>query len=193
MITEITGLQIVNGGQTTASLANAIIVDKARANNLENIFVPMKLSVVDPEDAAVLIPEISRYANSQNKVSEADFFSNSPFHIRMEEISRRLLAPAVNGNQYRTHWYYERTRGQYKQDQAKMTKSAKDKFRMENPPKQVITKTDLSKYYNLYQMKPDKVSLGAQKNFIQFANWAADEWKIMKRFSMMNFIQKSFA
>lgn len=42
-------------------------------------------------------------------------------------------------------------------------------------------------------MKPDKVSLGAQKNFIQFANWAADEWKIMKRFSMMNFIQKSFA
>lgn len=177
LITEITGLQIVNGGQTTASLANAIIVDKTRANNLENIFVPMKLSVVDPEDAAVLIPEISRYANSQNKVSEADFFSNSPFHIRMEEISRRLLAPAVNGNQYRTHWYYERTRGQYKQDQAKMTKSAKDKFRMENPPKQVITKTDLSKYYNLYQMKPDKVSLGAQKNFIQFANWAADEWK----------------
>lgn len=176
MITEITGLQIVNGGQTTASLANALIKDKARANNLQNIYVPMKLSVVSPEKAVTLIPDIARFANSQNKVSEADFFSNSPFHIRMEEISRRLIAPAVDGNQFGTHWYYERARGQYRQEQAKMTKAEKKKFQMENPKRQMFTKTDLAKYYNIYQMMPDKVSLGAQKNFIEFAKWAGEQW-----------------
>lgn len=176
MITEITGLQIVNGGQTTASLANALIKDKARANNLQNIYVPMKLSVVSPENAVTLIPDIARFANSQNKVSEADFFSNSPFHIRMEEISRRLIAPAVDGNQFGTHWYYERARGQYRQEQAKMTEAEKKKFQMENPKRQMFTKTDLAKYYNIYQMMPDKVSLGAQKNFIQFAKWAGEQW-----------------
>lgn len=177
MITELTGLQIVNGGQTTASLAAALVNDKARANDLKNIFVPMKLSVVSAEDAMTLIPDIARYANSQNKVSEADFFSNSPFHIRIETISRRLLAPAVNGNQYGTHWYYERARGQYRQAQFKMTSAQQKKFRMENPKNQVITKTDLAKYYNIYKMKPDTVSLGAQKNFIQFAGWAGDAWE----------------
>ena len=176
MITEITDLQIVNGGQTTASLANALIKDKARANNLQNIYVPMKLSVVSPEKAVTLIPDIARFANSQNKVSEADFFSNSPFHIRMEEISRRLIAPAVDGNQFGTHWYYERARGQYRQEQAKMTEAEKKKFQMENPKRQMFTKTDLAKYYNIYQMMPDKVSLGAQKNFIEFAKWAGEQW-----------------
>lgn len=177
LITELTGLQIVNGGQTTASLAAALINDKARANDLKNIFVPMKLSVVSPNNAMNLIPDIARYANSQNKVSEADFFSNSPFHVRIESISRKLLAPAVNGNQFGTHWYYERARGQYRQEQFKMTSAQQKKFKMENPKNQVISKTDLAKYYHINAMKPDVVSLGAQKNFIQFAEWAGKAWK----------------
>ena len=114
-IVGITGLQIVNGGQTTVSLATALLDDKDRADDLKNIFVPMKLSVVTPEKAIGLIPNIAKYANAQNKVSDADFFSNHAFHIRMEEFSRRLIAPAVMGNQYGTVWYYERARGQYRQ------------------------------------------------------------------------------
>lgn len=80
-IVGITGLQIVNGGQTTVSLATALLDDKDRADDLKNIFVPMKLSVVTPEKAIGLIPNIARYANAQNKVSDADFFSNHAFHI----------------------------------------------------------------------------------------------------------------
>lgn len=175
-ITKIRSLQIVNGGQTTASLAAAIINDKARANGLKNIYVPMKLSVVSPEMALQLIPNIAKYANSQNKVSEADFFSNSPFHVQMEKISRRLLAPAVNGNQFGTHWFYERARGQYNQSMAKMTKAEAKRFKMENPTRQKFTKTDLAKYYNIYLMMPDQVNLGAQKNFVKFAEWASKEW-----------------
>ena len=176
-ITKITALQIVNGGQTTASLATAMVNDKDRANGLKDIYVPMKLSVVTPEKAMELIPSIAKYANKQNKVSDADFFSNHAFHIRMEDFSRRILAPAVKGNQYGTHWYYERTRGQYKQEQSRMTKAEKDKFLLQNPKTQMFTKTDLAKFYNIYRQLPYQVSTGAQKNFIQFAEWASDAWE----------------
>lgn len=175
-ITQITSLQIVNGGQTTASLAAAIINDKDRANGLRDIYVPMKLSVVTPEKAMELIPNIAKYANKQNKVSDADFFSNHAFHVRMEDFSRRVLAPAVMGNQYGTHWYYERTRGQYKQEQSRMTKAEQNKFLIQNPKAQMFTKTDLAKFYNIYRQLPHQVSTGAQKNFIQFAEWASAAW-----------------
>ena len=176
LITEITSLQIVNGGQTTASLASAIVNDKDRANGLKDIYVPMKLSVVTPEKAMELIPNIAKYANKQNKVSDADFFSNHAFHVRMEDFSRRILAPAVMGNQFGTHWYYERARGQYKQEQANLKKAEKEKFLLQNPKNQMFTKTDLAKFYNIYLQIPHQVSKGAQKNFIQFAEWASEAW-----------------
>ena len=176
-ITEITSLQIVNGGQTTASLAAAVINDKSKANGLKDIYVPMKLSVVTPEKSMELIPNIAKYANKQNKVSDADFFSNHAFHVRIEDLSRRILAPAIMGNQFGTHWYYERTRGQYNQEQARMTKQQKDKFLIQNPKAQMFTKTDLAKFYNIYRQLPHQVSTGAQKNFIRFAEWASDAWE----------------
>ena len=137
----------------------------------------MKLSVVTPEKAMELIPNIAKYANKQNKVSDADFFSNHAFHVRIEDLSRRILAPAVMGNQFGTHWYYERTRGQYNQEQARMTKQQKDKFLIQNPKAQMFTKTDLAKFYNIYRQLPHQVSTGAQKNFIRFAEWASDAWE----------------
>lgn len=176
-ITQIKSLQIVNGGQTTASLAAAAVNDKAKVNGLKDIYVPMKLSVVTPEKAMELIPNIAKYANKQNRVSDADFFSNHAFHIRMEDFSRRILAPAVKGNQFGTHWYYERTRGQYKQEQARMTKTQKDRFLIQNPKAQMFTKTDLAKYLNIYRQLPHQVSTGAQKNFIRFAEWASEAWE----------------
>lgn len=176
LITEITSLQIVNGGQTTASLAAAIKKDKDRVNGLKDIYVPMKLSIVTPEKSSELIPSIAKYANKQNKVSDADFFSNHAFHVKMEEYSRRILAPAVFGNQYGTHWYYERARGQYKQEQANLTKAEKEKFLLQNPKNQMFTKTDLARFYNIYRQIPHQVCLGAQKNFNIFAGWAGNEW-----------------
>lgn len=169
-----TYLQIVNGGQTTASLAQAKRKDNA---DLSKIFVPMKLSVVPPETAEVVVPKISYCANSQNKVSEADFFSNHPFHVRIEEISRRLWAPATGGAQYETHWFYERARGQYLNEQVKLTPAEKKRFLLQNPREKVITKTDLAKVENAWRGLPHTVSMGAQKNFLAFAQWVGDQWK----------------
>ncbi len=178
-INKITALQIVNGGQTTASLAMALLNDKKDGSEekLKHIYVPMKLSVVSPEKAQELIPNISRYANSQNKVSDADLWSNHPFHIRMEELSRRIVAPAIDGHQYGTHWYYERANGQYKQETYKLTDAGKKRFEMQNPKNQMFTKTDLAKFMNIRRTLPHIASAGGQKAFAKFAEWASSEWE----------------
>jgi hypothetical protein len=167
-------LQIVNGGQTTASLALARQKDRSE---LDGIFVQMKLSVVPEEKAGEAIPLIAKYANTQNKVSEADFFSNHEFHRRMEQISRRVWAPAVGGAQHETHWFYERARGQFANETLKMTKSERARFLTQNPRSQLIVKTDLAKVENSARGLPHIVSLGAQKNFVAFATWVGAEWE----------------
>lgn len=167
-IQKINDMQIVNGGQTTASLANAIVKDKA---NLKNVQVMMKLSVLANHDVAVrLVPEISRASNSQNKIDEADFFSNHPYHVKIEELSKKNLAPAVNGNQYQTEWFYERARGQYTVEQMKLTASQAKSWQLKHPKNQVIKKTDLAKYMLSYDGYPNEVSRGAQAAMKKFSS-----------------------
>lgn len=172
----INNLQIVNGGQTTASLYN-LRKDTSPRPDLGSIFVQMKLIVVDSTKAEDIVPDVSRYANSQNKVSAADFFSNSAFHRRIEELSRRLVAPAVAGKSYQTHWFYERTRGQYLNEKTRGGATQAKAFEARNPKTQVITKTDLAKYELSWNQKPHVVSQGAQKNFMAFATMVADSWE----------------
>lgn len=178
-ITEISSLQIVNGGQTTASLATALIKDKKdhADESIKKIMIPMKLSIVLPEKADKLIGNIARYANSQNKVSDADLWSNHPFHIRMEDFSRRIMAPATNGRQYSTYWYYERANGQYAQETYKSSPKEKARFAEKYPKAQKITKTELAKYMHVYQQRPDIAGLGGQKAFIKFADAVSKEWE----------------
>lgn len=173
LITEIKDMQIINGGQTTASIANAVLQDKA---DLSNIFVPMKLSVVDHDKAKEMIPNISRSANSQNKVDEADFFSNHPYHIRLEEYSRKILAPPIDGNQYQTAWFYERARGQYVQEQMKLTRAERKRFQVKNPKAQLLRKVDVAKFINSYEQRPHIVSRGAQFNMRNFAELINKQW-----------------
>lgn len=173
-IVTATNLQIVNGGQTTASLALALRKDSA---DLSVVHVQMKLSVLPPESAAEMIPNIARYANSQNKVNEADFFSNHAYHIRLEEFSRRIWAPAIGGSQHQTHWFYERARGQYLNEQSKLTRAEKNRFLLQNPRKQLLTKTDIAKFENTWRCIPQVVSLGSQKNFREFAKWISQRWE----------------
>lgn len=167
-VTAIEDLQIINGGQTTASLAEAVL--KKNNVDLEGIFVPMKLTVIEDretiDDDGVrfydsMVEKIARYANSQNKVTAADFFSNSPFHVLMEQMSKKYLAPPVNGSPNPTGWYYERTKKKYNQEQMKMTKGERDKFALKFPKKQIIKKEELAKYLYAVECKPDLVARGS--------------------------------
>jgi hypothetical protein len=173
-ITKIVDLQIVNGGQTTASLFHTRKRDKA---DLSQIFVQMKLSVIDSQQSDLVVPKISEYANTQNKVNAADFFSNHPFHVRMEGFSRRLWAPAKPGAQRETRWFYERTRGQYADEQSKFSIAEQRRFKAEHPKSQMFTKTDLAKYENVWDDHPKWVNLGSQKNFKQYAERIGIEWE----------------
>ncbi len=161
-------LQIVNGGQTTASIFMAKMQNQSEID-LERIYVQAKLSIIDSEKVDDLVPLISKCANTQNKVSAADFFSNHPFHKRIEDFSRRTLAPASSGAFSETYWFYERARGQYANRQAKMTPTKKRQFLIQNPKSQMFTKTDLAKYENSFAQHPHFVSKGAQWNFGKFA------------------------
>jgi hypothetical protein len=175
LLTGVNDLQIVNGAQTTASLAALRLEGKLP---LSSVFVPMKLSVVAPEVAGGLVQEISRYANSQNAIRLSDFFANHPFHLRMEEISRRILAPAIGGSQVQTHWYYERARGQHLNDQTSLNTAARrEQFLRQNPRHQVITKTDLAKVESCFDLMPDVACKGAEKAFTAFADRVAEDWE----------------
>lgn len=173
-IVRMTDLQIVNGGQTTASLFHTQRRDKA---DLSGIFVQMKLSVIDSEQSEMVVPRISEYANTQNRVNAADFFSNHPFHVRMAEFSRRIWAPAQQGAQRETKWFYERARGQYVDAQSKLTPGEQKRFRAEYPKTQMFTKTDLAKFENVFDDHPRWVNLGSQKNFARYAQRIGKEWE----------------
>ena len=180
VITRIKDLQIVNGGQTTASIANTVLTAKKNEKvDLSNLFVPMKISVLEHAAAEHIIPKISEYSNSQNKVDASDFFSNHPFHIRMEGYSRKTAIPSVKGNQFQQYWFYERTRGQYNQGKMKFgarssqLKQYCDKY----PEKQVITMLDLAKYMEIYEGAPDIVSRGKQKMLQIFAEQIKKDWQ----------------
>ncbi len=180
IITRIKDLQIVNGGQTTASIANTLLTAKKNEKvDLSRLYVPMKISVLEHSMAEKIIPKISEYSNSQNKVDASDFFSNHPFHIRMEEYSRKTPIPSNGGNQFQQYWFYERTRGQY--NQGKMKFGAKSsqlkKYSDRYPERMVITMLDLARYMEIYECAPDVVSKGKQKMLQKFAEEIKAAWQ----------------
>lgn len=160
------GLQIVNGGQTTASIY--FTKKKFPETDLSRVRVPAKIIVMRDEDSAkeeALVSDISRYANSQNAVRQSDLSANKPFHVEIEKLSRSVFCPDGVGQ-----WFYERAAGSYNTLLTREgTTPAKLKALKEAiPTSRRITKTDLAKYIAAWDKKPDIVSLGSQKNFDRF-------------------------
>lgn len=175
-ITRIEKIQIVNGGQTTASLAYSA---QKRGADLSRITVPMKLTVIKPINDDIrrkmdeMIQKISKTSNSQNKVSDADFFANHPFHIKMKQFSTSCSQPGIP---YSTYWFYERARGEYEQSMLFKTNAQIESFKQINPKNKRVTKQEFAKYYNLMKMNPDKVSKGSDSNFILVADDIGKQW-----------------
>ena len=168
-ITRIDDLQIVNGGQTTASLYYARSRAKPGLRPLEGIFVQAKLSVVPADRLTEIVPRISEYANSQNTVKVADFSANDPFHVSLEAQSRTVWAPDGAGASHSTRWFYERARGQYADAIAKEgTRARQQQFKTVHPLAQKFTKTDVAKFELTWAQRPEVVSLGAEKCFREF-------------------------
>lgn len=169
-IKSIRDLQIVNGGQTTASIFHASKRD--RNADISRISVQVKLTVLsDPNKMDEVIPQISRYANSQNSVQLADLVANDAYHRTVEELSRTIWAPTKDGTIRQTRWFYERARGQYADELARERTPAKIKaFQSAHPKNQMFTKTDLAQFMLTWERQPHIVSRGGQKCLTTFMN-----------------------
>ncbi|TCR63174.1 AIPR family protein [Bosea sp. BK604] len=189
-VLRLKNLQIVNGGQTTASIHAA---SRTKGCDLSRVSVQMKLSIVSPERSEEVVPKISEFANSQNKVNAADFFANHPFHIEMEKLSRRIYVPSVDGGFIQTKWFYERARGQYADERARRTEAHRKKFDVEYPKSQLLTKTDLAKVLSVWSGQPHIVARGAQKNFIEFAKQVGETWEAREDDYNETFFRESVA
>lgn len=160
------GMQIVNGGQTTASIFFA--KKKYPDTNLSKVRVPAKIIVmkeVDPVKEEALVSDISRYANSQNAVRQSDLSANKPFHVNIERLSLSVYCPDGTGR-----WFYERAAGSYNTLLAREggTPAKLRALKESVPPSRKITKTELAKYSKAWDGQADIVSLGAQKCFDRF-------------------------
>lgn len=190
-ITGLNDFQIVNGGQTTASLYHT---EKTHKDiDLSKVYVQMKLTVIkDPIQKNIEIPFIARFANSQNRISELDLSSNNPFLLRIEELSRRkyVINPENKNQQYL--WFFERTNGQYREAVSKLSISQQKAFKAKNPPSQRFIKSDVSRFINLLELEPHTVSLGAQKNFEQYLK-KAEQLVLKNKLPGENFYKKLIA
>lgn len=166
IIKEIVDWQIVNGGQTTASIYNALQtgVDISKVN------VQIKLTVIrEQSKTEEMVEFISKYANSQNKINMSDFSANDPYHIEMARLSENIYVPSENGKST-LRWYYERARGQYMVDVNRHpTLAAKRRFKEVSPKSMCISKTVAAKCMMAWMRYPNVVSKGLETNFIEFS------------------------
>ena len=169
-IAGLKGMQIVNGGQTTASIYFS--KKKFPEIDLSSVRVPAKIIILNStnaEDEESLISDISRYANSQNSVKQSDLSANKPFHIEIEKLASSTICPNGTGR-----WFYERASGSYNTLLMREGNTPAKLKRLKTeviPPSRKITKTDLAKYMLTWDRRPDLVSLGSQKNFERFMDY----------------------
>lgn len=175
---RVRGLQIVNGGQTTASIHRASRTDRV---DLSNVFVQAKLTVIRPPNMDLIAPLIAQFANTQNPIQMADFSANDSFHVELERLAGSIWTPDQLGR-----WFYERARGQYQAALAKEgdTDARKRKFKEINAPERKLTKLDVAKVLSAWDQLPHIVCLGGQKCFVNFTqrmretrapNWRPDD------------------
>ncbi len=167
-IRSLKGLQIVNGGQTTASLHRA----GRKESDLEHVAVPVKIIKVGGADLSEMVSAISRAANRQNTVQLADFSANDPFHQQVE-----VLANTTWLNDGKGRWFYERARGAYlaAEQKAEYRRSDEKTFRQQTPKHRRLSKLDVARYLGAWSGLPERVCFGGQKNFQYFMQRLKDE------------------
>ena len=177
IIKSISNFQIVNGGQTTASIYHTKKKDKV---DISNIYVQVKLSIVKKKDEYTkIVSDISKFANTQNKVNNADFSANNLVLVELEKVSRYVMTPITPERSMQTYWFFERARSQYKNSRLKegFTSSRQKAFDLKYPKNQMFTKVELAKYINCFEeiyeggklvISPHIVVRGSEKNYAQF-------------------------
>ncbi|AIF67502.1 AIPR protein [Terribacillus saccharophilus] len=178
--------QIVNGGQTTASIHQAY----KNGIDLDGVYVQAKLTILnagkevnnenidrhDMEDQ--LIAKISEYANTQNKINKSDLLANTRFMSDIEKQSRSTWIPTFDNRKEESKWYFERARGQYMVDISRRSKGKEQTaFKKMFPKENVITKVEMAKYFMSWEGYPHVSSKGGEEAFKRFMDLNSQYWK----------------
>ncbi|MDB2371090.1 AIPR family protein [Alphaproteobacteria bacterium] len=167
-ISKLIGLQIVNGGQTTATIREAYFKDE-EIENVRKLSVPVKINLIkDKEKKDHLITLISRYANTQNGIKNTDIQSSHPYHTQMEIKSKTIRGPFG-------YWFYERLRGSYNLAVSRSTNQSE--FRKNNPKSRLLTKEYVTMMYYCVIGNPYLAVKGPQNLSLQFLKDINDKFQ----------------
>lgn len=191
------GFQIINGGQTTATLFHAWLsartsknleVRNEQLNQLVKVKLPAKIIVAAPtlteSERQELQEQISEAANSQNTIYSSDLSANAPFHVEFEKICRKLLTTDDQ------RWYYERSRSQYKAELEKLkgNKVAKNRFITTFPKSKLILKTDIAMSTLAWNYFPQDCAKGKEHAFTVFNQQIKDQASTLNDFEVRKYI-----
>ncbi|HEY4195843.1 MAG TPA: AIPR family protein [Mucilaginibacter sp.] len=163
MISTLTDFQIVNGGQTTASIyfTNKDGIDISKVN------ITAKINIVNPDDRDSLddlISKISQYSNSQNKVSSVDLNSRSPHLVKIKKLSESITDPSG------TKWFFERIRGDFN-TLLRIYPNQKAQIERNYPKAKRLSKEQVAKYFVAWGTSPFLVRKGGEKVFRDFMDF----------------------
>jgi hypothetical protein len=154
---SLTDFQIVNGGQTTAT----IYFSKKGGLDVGKISVMAKVNVAKnatEEELDELISNISTFSNAQSRVSKVDLRSRSSQLVKLKSLSESVLTPSSK------KWFFERAKGEFNTIIRKNPQQ-KSRINREYPKERRFTKEELAKYHTSWGEKPYLVKKGGEKVF----------------------------
>jgi hypothetical protein len=160
-IKSLSDFQIVNGGQTTAS----IYFSQKDGIDVSKVKVMAKINVaknVSEEDLNELISSISEFSNSQSKVTTVDLRSRNPQLNKIKALSESIITPSGR------KWFFEKSKGEFNTKLRIAGQSGKNRIEKEYPKEFRFTKEQLGKYYSSWGDEPYKVKKGGEAIFRKF-------------------------
>ena len=159
-IKSLTDFQIVNGGQTTAS----IYFSKKEGLDVSKVKVMAKINVVKGtknRGLDDLISNISEFSNSQARVSKVDLRARNPQLVILKQLSDSVSTPSG------LKWFFERAKGEFN-TLVRVAGTNGNRHKKEYPRTRRFDKGELGKYYSAWGAVPHLVKLGGEKIFRYF-------------------------
>lgn len=163
-ISKVQDFQIVNGGQTTATIHYC----RKRNLSLSDVFVAVKITALNKdENYFEVVKKISKAANTQSAVSNSDFLASAPQLISLEQIA--LKTPAQNQLDRNVYYYFERMKGQYEVIKSSQGTKRQQEIWSESYPKKLsFKKIELARWSNMMHGLPYHAAEGGEKQFETF-------------------------
>ena len=171
-IKSLTDFQIVNGGQTTAT----IYFTQKDGFDISKVKVMAKINVAKEatdEELEELISNISTYSNAQSRVSKVDLRSRNPQLVRIKSLSESVMTPSGK------KWFFERAKGEFN-TKLRIAGSNKSRLAKEFPTERRFSKELMAKYYSAWGNQPHLVKKGGEKIFRHFIEKLTGEGEYKK-------------